>query len=281
MLSRPGGEALTTPYSFKATSSALERAQKKLIFHDIEARTLQWRPPQNISKNVNLIAPVHIYGIPSNTIHKAYDIPVIYDSSHAFNCWLNGRHILSFGDASVISFHSTKLFHTCEGGGIVFKEHSAYLEAKDRVSFGLKRNDHKIATNAKMSELHCAMGLAVLNDIHIILEKRQLVKDRYDTYLKNRKYAQKIEIFDTFNYLAYYPIMFESRLHADSFITYMNSHRIECRQYFNLSLNQIYSKQICEYSEKVAGSIVCLPFHTNLSDEEIDFIIKSMHAYFN
>ena len=274
LLSKPEGSAITSPFSFRATATALKRANKEIIFNDIDPVTLNWEPKAEINQKATLIAPVHIYGIPSRVTgtEEKYNVPVVYDGAHTFNSWLNGRHLLSYGDSSVISFHSTKLYHCGEGGGVAFKDESAFLEVKDRVNFGLKYSGSRPATNAKISELHCALGLSVLDEIEQILEKRHFLKTIYDEYLQRNCDGLPFTLIETSRALAYYPLLFSALEYAEIFVNEMRNQGIECRQYFDTSLNTVFSDQQCIVSESIAGRIVCLPFHTNL-DKEVALLI--------
>jgi dTDP-4-amino-4,6-dideoxygalactose transaminase len=121
------GEVITTPYSFVATTHVLEWLNLKPVFCDIEPDTCNINPKkieELITENTSAILPVHVYGNPCDhqkiqKIADKYNLKVIYDAAHAFGVEKDGESILNWGDASILSFHATKVFNTIEGGAIV------------------------------------------------------------------------------------------------------------------------------------------------------------------
>src|SRR5690606_33988246 len=103
-------------------------------------------------------------------IAKKHGLKVIYDAAHAFDVKYKGRSILHWGDASTLSFHATKLFHTVEGGAVVLHDEGADQQFRFLRSFGHSGDNHFcLGMNAKMSEVHAAMGMAVLPHIDRIV----------------------------------------------------------------------------------------------------------------
>ena len=118
------------------------------------------------------IVPVHVYGNVCNIeeiekIAKKYELKVIYDAAHTFGVKYKGKGIGSFGDASMFSFHATKVFNTIEGGAVCFKDEALGRELYKLKNFGIKNQVEVdgVGSNAKMNEFQAAMGLLSL--IHI------------------------------------------------------------------------------------------------------------------
>ena len=122
-----GAEVVTTPYTFVATSHALKRIGADPVFADVDPDTLCLSPEaaeKKITSRTKAIVPVHVYGHPCDVdgfkcLGEKYGIKIVYDAAHAF-----GTGLQSFGDMSMFSFHPTKLFHSCEGGLLVFRDES-------------------------------------------------------------------------------------------------------------------------------------------------------------
>ena len=130
--------------------------------------------------------PVHVFGNACNVeaidrIARKHDIKVVYDASHAFGVDYNGESLLRWGDAATLSFHATKLFHTIEGGAIIFKCPDDFERAKKLISFGLVGPEtiDGPGINAKMNEFQAAMGLCVLDEIQQNMELRRKAFDYY------------------------------------------------------------------------------------------------------
>ena len=184
------GEVITTPFSFVATTSSLAWERISPVFADIDPVSFNLDPRQiedKITTTTSAILPVHVFGRACDVyqiqdIATKHQLKVIYDAAHAFNVKMNnGINILNYGDASTLSFHATKIFHTIEGGAIISKDATFIKECKKLINFGITGYD-KIegqGTNCKMNEFAAAMGLAVLDDIDYIMAGRERVDATY------------------------------------------------------------------------------------------------------
>jgi dTDP-4-amino-4,6-dideoxygalactose transaminase len=123
--------------------------------------------------------PVHVYGNVCNLkaiedISKKHNIPVIYDSAHAFGVKYKSVPISAYGDFNMFSFHATKVFHTVEGGALTYKA-SAFKEPLEaNKNFGISTNGDVLYAggNAKMNEFQAVIGLANLSKIHKYIKRR-------------------------------------------------------------------------------------------------------------
>jgi dTDP-4-amino-4,6-dideoxygalactose transaminase len=271
------GEIITTPYSYCATTTAILWENCKPVFVDINEHDLNINTDlieAHITAKTSAILATHVYGNPCNvdalkTISVKYNIPIIYDAAHAFGVKLNGKSLLSYGDVSTCSFHSTKVFHTIEGGAVVLKN----KDLKDKIaltrSFGHKGDHYKlVGINAKNSEFHAAMGLANLPHISSIIAARKERTEAYDKQLNferiRKPYSREVDFI--YNY-SYYPIIFESHEKLMEVIAILNESEIYPRRYFYPSLNTleyIENKVSCPVSEHVASCVLSLPLYTDL-----------------
>ena len=139
------GDAITTPFSFVATTSSLVITGLNPIFADINKQTLNIdisKIEAVITKNTQAIVPVHIFGNACDIegiqkIAKKNDLKVIYDAAHAFGVKYKGESILNYGDISTLSFHATKLFHSIEGGALVINDDDLVQTARYLINFGM------------------------------------------------------------------------------------------------------------------------------------------------
>lgn len=154
------GEIITTPFSYVATVSAILWEKCTPVFVDIETDTFcidADKIEKAISKKTKAILAVHVFGYPCNVkkieaIAKKHRLKVIYDGAHAFGAKYEGKSLLSYGDISICSFHSTKLFHTIEGGCVIAKDKKVSDKVELTKRFGHDNNDHKcLGINAKAS----------------------------------------------------------------------------------------------------------------------------------
>lgn len=280
-------ESITTPFTFIATASSLKWDGVQPVFADIDPDT--WcLNPQNIeaaiTPNTRAIVPVHVFGNACDVgaiddIANKHNLKVIYDASHAFDVKYKGESILKWGDAATLSFHATKLFHTGEGGAIVFKRKEDLERAKKMINFGIAGPEiiEELGINAKMNELQAAMGLCVLDEIEMIGNDRREVTEGYNRYLYGQVQQQKIADGCTLNY-AYYPIALESEAQLKELISSLQEKKILVRRYFYPSLTAVNhlstNLSACEEAEKLSKRILCLPLYSGLRDEVVVDISK-------
>lgn len=183
------GEVITTPFTFPATPHAISWSGATPVFCDIDPETMTINPAaieELITPRTTGILAVHVYGIPCDVsalqaIANRRGLKLVYDAAHAFGTRLNGAGIGTFGDASMFSFHATKLFHTAEGGALT----SASAESKTAFdhlkNFGILNQEEVdvVGINGKMNELQAALGLAVLDCVADEVRLRQAVIGRY------------------------------------------------------------------------------------------------------
>jgi len=183
------GEVVTSPFSFVATSHAIRWAGAQPVFADIDPVTLNLDPASveaRITPRTQAIMAVHCYGIPCDTeglaaVARRHGLRLIYDAAHAFGVRRAGRPLVAEGDLSVLSFHATKVFNTFEGGAIIAPDRQTKL-ALDRLgNYGIvdEVTVTGIGLNAKMSEIHAAMGLALLPQMDAAIAARERLAGRY------------------------------------------------------------------------------------------------------
>ena len=183
------GEVLTTPFTFPATPHALSWSGITPVFCDIDPTTLNLDPravERAVTGRSTGILAVHVYGNPCDVdglerVARRHGLKVIYDAAHAFGAHVNGRGIGTFGDATMFSFHATKLFHTGEGGALACSDRALRARIDDLRNFGIHGPDavEAIGLNGKMSELQAALGLCVLENVAAELGQRRRLLARY------------------------------------------------------------------------------------------------------
>ncbi|GAA0353566.1 DegT/DnrJ/EryC1/StrS family aminotransferase [Bowmanella denitrificans] len=276
------GKVLTTPFTFAATPGALAWEGLKPVFSDICPKSFNLAAgtlPEN--GNFSAILGVHVFGNPCETqaiqaYADARQAKVIYDAAHAFGVTQKGKSVLCAGDASTLSFHATKLFHTVEGGAIVFRQREDFERAKQMINFGLDSHGipQTIGINAKLSEVHAAMGLAVLDDIQRITERRLAIVNQYKLNLQGCVGFQHWQEGASING-AYMPVVLESEADINRCVKNLQEEQVYPRRYFYPSLNKapaFYQQSDCSNSESLANRILCLPLYTDLSTQEVDRI---------
>lgn len=283
------GEVITTPFSFVATTSSIVWEGCTPVFVDICPQSLcidADKIEAAITENTEAILATHVYGNPCDVVKieaiaKKHHLKVIYDAAHAFGVKVNGKSIFEYGDISTCSLHSTKLYHSVEGGLVVTKDSELLKKLAYIRNFGISGFDSfsELGLNGKNSEFHAAMGLANLKYTEAIHNKRKALSQCYDDKLKNLK-ATKIKWHKeaTENY-AYYPILLESEELLLKIKKELDTCEIFTRRYFYPSLASslpYLPKLELPITEDISRRVLCLPLYFDLTEEEIDYISRLM-----
>lgn len=240
-----GAEVITTPFTFISTTHAIVRNHLKPVFCDVkesDGTIDETKIEDLITENTVAIVPVHVYGNVCNIeriqeIAYKYNLKVIYDAAHAFGVKYKGKGIGSYGDASVFSFHATKVFHTIEGGAVTFSNHRIYEKLYNLKNFCIRGEELvvEVGANAKMNEFAAIMGLCNLKHIYKVLEERRKV---YEQCVEKLKSVYGIKMLNALmteerNY-AYFPIYVsdEFPVSRDGLYDRLAEQNVYTRKYF-------------------------------------------------
>lgn len=283
------GEVITSPFSFAASVHALRWAGCAPVFADIDPDTLNLDPqriPAALSPRSVGILPVHCYGHACDTsaieaIADANGLRVVYDAAHAFGVRLESGSLIAHGDLSVISFHATKVFNTFEGGAIACADAQLKLRIDRFKNFGIVDEFHVESEgfNAKMSELHAAIGLAQLAHIDAALAARLAVADRYRDALAGLPGLRCIGGARTpYWNAAYFPVLIEPwcRGGRDAVYAALRTQGIHARRYFQPLVSSLpmyrdlpsAAAQGLPVATAIAERVLCLPIYPELTVTE-------------
>ncbi len=283
-----GGEIITTPFSYVATTSSIVWEGCTPVFVDIEPNCWTIDPDKieaAITEKTTCILATHVFGNPCdviklNAIAKKYNLAVIYDAAHSFGVTFAGQSIFDFGDISTCSFHATKIFHTGEGGMLFANNDQLFTDSYNAHNFGHNGPTafHGVGINGKMSELSAAMGLAVLPYLDEIIAERKEIADFYFSNLSTT--VQTIDLRDGTNWnYSYFPVVFESEEQLLNVIQKLSKQDINPRRYFYPSLNTLtfVNRCSCPISESLAARILCLPLFVGLDKKIQSQIVDTIN----
>ncbi len=289
-----GSEVITTPFTFASTTHAIVRNGLVPIFCDIKEDdyTIDTKKIEDlITDNTVAIVPVHVYGNMCdveeiNRIAKKYGLKVIYDAAHAFGVKYKGISSACFGDASMFSFHATKVFNTIEGGCVCFKDETWVQLLNDMKNFGIHGPESVgfVGGNAKMNEFQAAMGICNLRHLNDEVEKRKKVVERYRSHLENIEGIKLSTIQENVdsNY-AYFPIVFDGYKYTrNEIFEKLSENGVNARKYFFPLTNsfECYRNMPSAGTEKtpvaqhIALRVLTLPLYADLSLEDVDRICE-------
>jgi len=290
-----GGEIITTPFTFAATTNVIIWEGFTPVFVDIDPQT--WNiDPKAIEKAITprtvAIMPVHVYGNPCDVeaierIAKKHNLKVIYDAAHAFGVEYKGKSVLNYGDFSSLSFHATKVFHTIEGGALITPNESMLKQVEYARNFGIVEFEDQIAfagTNGKMNEFQAAMGLCNIPNLDKQRQQREKIFQLYTSLLSNNpKIRLQKNIASKQNY-GYMPVSFESLNMRDRIIAGLKKKSVFPRKYFypltsEFRFSKIYPKDDLTNARRVSDGILCLPLYSSLSSRQIETISAVINDY--
>jgi len=290
------GEVITTPYSFVATTHSIWWNGCKPVFVDIDPKTGNMDPDKieaAITPKTTAIMPVHVYGKPCDTkriqeIADRYGLKVIYDAAHAFGVKVDGESVLNAGDLSTLSFHATKVFNTIEGGAMVMHDEATKKRIDYLKNFGFAGETTVVGPgiNSKMDEMRSAYGLLNLRQVDAAIEARHKVAVRYRDTLRGVK---GISFFDDMpgvrhNY-SYFPVFVDAEEYGmtrDELYSKMKAANVLGRRYFYPLISEFSTYRGLESAKpenlpnahRMADSVICLPMHHALSDEDVNRVLE-------
>lgn len=292
------GEVITSPFTFASTVHAIKRVGGDPVFADIKLDDMTIDPvsvERCITENTAAIVPVHVYGHPCDTkalrrIADKYRLKLVYDAAHAFGVRRNGASILQEGDLSILSFHATKLFNSCEGGAVVYSDEQIGHALKVGKNFGILSEETVECSggNGKMNELQAAMGLAILPYMNDIIRQRRLITEHYRARLAECNY---ITLFypesnpgTECNY-SYFPILIrpETGTTRNEVYEKLKSEHIYSRRYFWPLASDYECYRECKQDDlsrakQVSDQILCLPIYPGLDKKSLDYICDRLMA---
>ncbi|MDO4811176.1 MAG: DegT/DnrJ/EryC1/StrS family aminotransferase [Eubacteriales bacterium] len=284
-----GSEVITSPFTFASTTHAIVRNGLVPVFCDIKPDDFTIDPAgieSLITKKTVAILPIHVYGNVCDVdaigrIAAQHKLKVIYDAAHAFGVKYRGQSVANFGDASMFSFHATKVFNTIEGGAVCFRDHSLLPIMNELKNFGIHGSESvtHIGGNAKMNEFQAAMGLCNLRHIRDEIARRKTAWAQYGKLLSGIKgitlptIAEGVE----HNY-SYYPVVFDGyKKDRNDICAMLAENGIYARKYFY----PLTSDFECYKGRPFAGGdrtpvakymaehILTLPLYADLAPEDV------------
>lgn len=285
------GEVITTPFTFAATPHVLSWNNITPVFADIDPVTMNL-DPRNIEPLINgrtsAILAVHVFGQPCDVyaiekIAARHGLRVIYDGAHAFGARIDGRPVTDFGDATMLSFHATKLFHTAEGGAVVARDASVKTRIDLLKNFGIQDESTVLmpGINGKMNELQAALGLLTLEMVAEEQQRRSRVAAIYRERLADiAGLILPSAMEKNMSSYQYFPVRIREEACGVS-----RNRLVEGLRAFNIYARKYFYPLCSEYScyrmlpsassaylpaaHRVADEIMCLPFYGALPDGSV------------
>jgi len=296
LLEIDGGEVITTPFTFPATTHALHWNRIQPVFCDIEPDSANLDPDrieELIGPKTRAILPVHVYGRPCaveaiQKIAEKHGLHVIYDAAHAFGVKYHGKPLVSYGDLAVLSFHATKLFSTIEGGALISDSELQRKRVNFLKNFGISGEETVVGPgiNGKMNEFQAAFGLMQLGVVEQEMENRSHLARVYRTGLKDIPGLTMFqEASNTVPNNGYFPVLIDARdfgMTRDELFEILRECNIVARKYFYplISHAACYASlpsaapSLLPVAERISRQVLCLPIYGSLQPEIVEHICR-------
>lgn len=299
---RPGDEVIMPSYTFVSTALAFEMRGTKIIFAD----SLPSSPHLDVSHVKKLITPktkaivpVHYAGIACDmSALMSLGIPIVEDNAQGITSTLGGKALGTIGCLGTLSFHESKNINCGEGGALIINDPSLADRAEIIREKGTNRSSFfrgevnkygwcDIGSSYLPSDILAAFLCAQLDNIEYVQARRQSIFTRYFeelSYTRNRGWQLPVvPVNSTGNSHIFYLVM-NSLKERTNFIAHMKDRDVHCVFHY-LSLhkseyfqNKYHGDKLLE-SDRYSDCLVRLPLYPDLSDEEVDHIIKSVKEF--
>ena len=287
-----GSEIITTPFTFAATASSIKWLGLEPVFVDVEPKFGNIAPnlvANAITSKTGAILASHNFGFPANIeklteISQNFQIPLIFDAAPAMGVSLNGKSITSFGDASILSFHATKVFTTIEGGAVISRSNQIKKEIDLLRNFGISDYEIKrIGINAKLNEIQSAIGLLSLKEFHQNIIRR---KSLFHLYKENLDSIPKVRLLNPnknteYNF-AYCIVAFDYENDCLSVFEKLKEIGIFCRRYWHPVLTNSFpyidNKSNFPISEELSKVSLALPMGADSNENIVDIISATISS---
>ena len=284
-------EVILPSLSFVSTAHAIIYNGGIPIFVDVKPDTLCINPEmikKSITKKTALILPVHFAGMPCDLdeiikLSKTFKLKIVEDAAHAVGSSYKNTKIGNHGNAVCFSFHPVKNLAMPSGGAITLndKQNKVFtedLKSKRWVGIsnrkGSKYDIASIGWNYYMNEFSAAIGIEQLKKLDKTNSKRKEIAKKYS---KELHVEQKMPLNKDCSYHIFWIIV----KNRDEFIKKMQQNNIEIGIHYSPIHKMKYynSKLRLPITEKASKNIISLPIHPNLSNRDIDKIIKLTNKF--
>lgn len=284
-----GGEVIVPSFTFVATPHALQWQEITPVFCDVAPGTHHLDPArisEMVTPRTSAILAVHVWGAPCDVeglqkVADAHDLKLIFDAAHALGCSYRGEMIGGFGSAEVFSFHATKFFNTFEGGAIATNDDDLADRMRYTRNFGFAGYDDVayIGINAKMSEIHAAMGLTSLESMPNVIETNRA---NYEAYRSALSPLPGVEVFpydvteqNNFQYVIVSIDEDVAGLSRDRLVRTLHAENVLARRYFYPGCHEMepyrsffpHAGLLLPETNKLTRSVLSLPTGTAVNPE--------------
>ena len=294
----PGDEVITTPFSFVASANAILFEGATPVFVDIDPRTLNMDPDAAgaaVTEGTAGIVAVDIFGYPAeldrfSELAAANGLALVEDACEALGARYRGRAIGSHEHPAVFAFYPNKQVTTGEGGAVTVSSEDEWqllksLSNQGRTDSGEWLTHGHLGFNYRLDEVSAAIGVAQLERLEEILERRSEVAARYGELLAGIDGVELPALDDDDHARSWfvYVVLLDEGVDRDAVIAKLAEEGVASKPYLPCIHLQPYwrerfgtSEGMFPVAESVSRRSLALPFHTQLSAEDQERVAEAL-----
>ena len=304
-----GDEAITSPFTFVATSNCVLYQNAVPVFADVSPDTLNLDPDlaaARVTSRTRVILPVDYAGHPADMtpimeLAERRGLVVIEDASHALGAEYKGRPVGSVAHMTVFSFHPVKHITTGEGGMVTtgnpkfaetlrrFRNHGISSDARQRQSAGQWHYEMVLlGFNYRLTDIACALGIQQLKKLDANLLRRRQIAERYTAAFREIPELISPAVRDEVNPAWHlYPIRLNrGKLKTDRGQVFqalraenigVNVHYIPVHRHPYYSERFGYRGGEYPVAEDAYDRLISLPMFHGMTDEDVDDVIRAVN----
>ncbi|MEG9329036.1 DegT/DnrJ/EryC1/StrS family aminotransferase [Salinimicrobium catena] len=297
---KPGDEVITADFTFAATVEVIALLQLTPVLVDVEKDTFNIDPEairKAITPKTKAIVPVHLFGQTANMdaimqIAEEHNLYVIEDNAQAIGAnyhFKNGetKKAGTIGHVASTSFFPSKNLGCYGDGGAIFTNDDELAHTiRGIVNHGMYERYHHdvVGVNSRLDSLQAVVLRAKLPNLDSYNSARQTAAKKYSEAFKNEEnievpYTESSE--DTHVYHQYTLKILNGK--RDALVKHLNDNGIPCGVYYPIPLHSQKAYKDERYREvdfpvtnQLVQEVISLPMHTELDEEQIDFITKTV-----
>jgi dTDP-4-amino-4,6-dideoxygalactose transaminase len=293
----PGDEVITTPNTFVATVGAIAMAGARPVFVDNnDEYTIDMTKIEDvISSPTKAIIPVHLTGCPADMpgimeIAERHHLIVIEDAAQAILASIDGKSVGSWGATAGFSLHPLKNLNIWgDGGVIVTRSKELYEKLRLFRNHGMTTRDEIAfwSHNCRLDTLQAVIANRLMHEVHTITDQRIANAKRYDEAFAELADHIRIpprrpnvkQVYHT------YVVRVKNR---DRLYRYLNKNGIEAKIHYPIPLH-LQKAAVClgykagdfPVCEADCRTIITLPVHQHLTEEQIDYVIEKIKKFYS
>lgn len=296
---RPGREVITTPFSFAASANAIVQSGGTPVFVDIDPETFNIDPRQ-IEKAVTsksvAIEPVHVFGQAAEMEHiceiaERYNLHLVEDAAEAIGAEYHGTKVGNTGEFACFSTYATKNLHTGEGGFIATNDDEAAASLRILRNQGQKGKylHVKLGYNYRMTEIAAAIGEAQIKMLDNLIQGRIENASRLTSEIRDLPALTPQRVLQNVKHVYYqYTVVLneeEAGMTREELQRSLAAAGVETDVHWPIPIHLQpwyretfgYRPGMFPHAERLARTVISLPTHPALTEEQIDYVSENLH----